>query len=175
MLPDRHKLVSAYLFAEHVKSLQAEGGTYEIPDVVEDMGNDVWEAIGMTGYDRKAQEARPAQESDRFFEAMRSGRAPPKHEPKDAADPLWMVPTAELTSPATRHLVEKHPWLAREDAQYARAVQCRASELQVRYEMVQKLIMRMQKYHKRGVKILNPPECAGQSALDYHARYLDRR
>ena len=99
MLPERHKLVSAYLFAEIVND------TYDIPDVIEDMGNDVWEAIGMTGYDRKAQEARQAQESDRFFEAMRSGRAPPKHEPKDAADPPWVVPTAELTSLATRHPV----------------------------------------------------------------------
>ena len=47
--------------------------------------------------------------------------------------------------------------------------------MQVRYEMVQKLIMRMQKYHKRGVKILSPPECAGQSALNYDVRFIDRK
>lgn len=68
--------------------------------------------------------------------------------------------------------------LAREDAQISSGKPHktpRAFELQVRYEMVQKLIMRMQKYHKRGVKIQNPPEYDGQSALDYNARFLDRK
>ena len=103
MLPERHKLVSAYLSAELGQAVQAEGGMYEIPDVIEDMGDDVWEGIGLIGYDRKAQEAREAQETARFFQAARSGTAPSRPEPRDAADPSWMVHTAELISLATRH------------------------------------------------------------------------